>query len=77
MLAAVGSGAAKELAELMRQDPGYDVNMDQDGYGRTLLQEACLQDSRSPVISLLLAHPDINVNVKNKYGCTPLLLHLS
>ena len=27
MLAAVESGDAKELAELIRQDPGFDVNI--------------------------------------------------
>jgi len=27
MLAAVQSGDVKKLAELMRQDPGFDVNM--------------------------------------------------
>ena len=31
-----------------------------------------LAGSRSAVIPILLAHPDIDVNVKNKYGFTPL-----
>jgi len=35
------------------------------------LHYACDGDSSFPVIPLLLAHPDINVNVKNKYGETP------
>ena len=59
------------MAELMRQDPGFNVNMELDGNGYTLLHYACVEDSRSAVIPLLLAHPDIDVNVKNKYGCTP------
>ena len=71
MLAAVKSGDAKVLAELIRQDPGFDVNMDQTGYGNTLLHFACGDSSRSAVISLLLAHPDIDINVKNKYGSAP------
>ena len=71
MLAAVKEGDAKELAGLMRQDPGFKVNMDQDGEGWTLLHFACNSDSRSAVIPLLLAHPDIDVNVKDKYGGTP------
>jgi len=71
MQAAVQSGDAKKLAELIRQDPGFDVNMDQDGDGLTLLHEACDGESRSAVIPLLLAHPDIDVNVKDKYGATP------
>jgi len=69
MLAAVKKGDAKELAELMRQDPGFDVNMDQDGNEWTLLHYACSEDSRSPVIPLLVAHPDIDVNVKDRDLC--------
>ena len=71
MLAAVQSGNAKKLAELIRQDPGFKVNMDQDGEGWTLLHYACYKDSRSAVIPLLLAHPDMDVNVKNSSGSTP------
>jgi len=57
MLAAVEKGDAKELAELMRQDHGFNVNVDQDEIEWTLLHYACLGDSRSAVIPLLLAHP--------------------
>jgi len=64
MLAAVKKGDAKRLAELMRQDPGFKVNM-LDGNGLTLLHYACLDSDRSAVIPLLLAHPDIDVNVKD------------
>jgi len=71
MLAAVQSGDAEELAELVGQDPGFDVNMEVDGLGSTLLHYACLDSSSSPVIPLLLAHPDIDVNVKDSYGWTP------
>jgi len=70
MLAAVRSGDAKKLAELIRQDPGFDVNKeDEDGY--TLLHFACSGDWRSAVIPLLLAHPDIDVNLKDRSGRTP------
>jgi len=66
------SGDAKELAELIRQDPGFNVNMDHsDGEGRTLLHAACWRTHRSPVIPVLLAQPDIDVNAKNKEGYTP------
>jgi len=71
MLAAVCDGDVKELAELMRQDPDFKVNMAQDGNGRTLLHFACLDSERSAVIPLLLAHPDIDVNLKDSYGWTP------
>ena len=71
MEAAVQSGDAKKVAEMIRQDPGFKVNMDQDGNGLTLLHHACFDGKRSAVIPLLLAHPDIDVNLKNKYGQTP------
>jgi len=71
MRAAVRNGDAKELAELLRQDPGFDVNVDQDGSGVTLLHYACSGDSRSAVIPLLLAHTDIDVNSKTANGETP------
>jgi len=48
MRAAVKSGDAKKVAELIRQDPGFNVNMAVDGYGYTLLHEACLESSSSP-----------------------------
>ena len=71
MKAAVESGDVKKLAELIRQDPGFKVNMAVDGYGSTLLHHACDSDSRSAMIPLLLAHPDINVNPRNKFRWTP------
>jgi len=70
MKAAVKEGDAQKVAELMKQDPGFDVNM-LDEYGVTLLHYACLGDSSPAVIPLLLAHPGIDVDVKNSYGQTP------
>ena len=70
MQAAVDGGDAKKLAELIRQDPGFKVNQ-QDEDGLTLLHYACGEDHRSAVIPLLLAHPDIDVNVKDTSGQTP------
>jgi len=71
MLAAILDGDAKKFAELIRQDPGFKVNMGQDGFERTLLHYACWDNRSSPVIPLLLAHPDIDVNAKNGNGYTP------
>jgi len=62
------------LAELMRQDSGFNVNMDQTGRGNTLLHIACRDCSCSTVTPLLLAHPDIDVNVKNNHGVTAFFL---
>jgi len=72
MLTTVEEGDAKKLAELMRQDHGFNVNQ-QDEDGRTLLHYACLDSSRSAIIPLLLADPHIDVNLKNQYGSTPFL----
>jgi len=73
MLAAIEKGDVEKLAELIRQDPGFDVNKDDD-YGRTLLHHACLDSRRSAVIPLLLAHPDVDVNLKDTGGRAPLFL---
>ena len=71
MLDAVLSGDAKKLAELIRrQDPDFNVNKDRSGDGRTLLHYPCGKN-RSAVIPILLAHPDIDVNVKDRSGDTP------
>ena len=58
------------MAELIRQDPGFRVN-ELDGDGYTLLHFACLGSDRSPMIPLLLAHPDIDVNLKDIDEQTP------
>ena len=71
LLHAVQSGDAKKVAELMRQDPGFNVNMAVDVHGWTLLHFACSEESSSAMIPLLLAHPDIEVNEKNKGGWAP------
>jgi len=45
--------------------------MAQDEVGRTLLHHACNEDSRSAVIPLLLAHPEIDVNKTTGSGFCP------
>jgi len=47
MEAAVKKGDVKKFAELMRQDPGFNVNMDL-GNGCTLLHDACRENQCSP-----------------------------
>jgi len=74
MLAAVRNGDVEKFAELIRQNPGFKVNMGMYGLGRTLLHYACQYSERSPVIPLLLAHPDIDVNVKSNGGSTPFIM---
>ena len=74
MKAAVESGDAKKVAELIKQDPGFNVNMVTNRIWFTLLHVACFEDSRSAVIPLLLAHPDIDVNSNDGFGRTPFYL---
>ena len=69
MRAAVIRGNSRKLADLIRKDPGFDVNS-QDGEGATLLHHACVYGKDS-VIPLLLAHPDIDANLKESRGWTP------
>ena len=45
-----------------------ELQMVLDGHERTLLHYACSGDNRSAVIPLLLAHPGIDVNVRDIYG---------
>jgi len=71
MFAAVCDGDARKLSELIGQDPGFNVNMGQDEFGRTLLHFACLESGRSAVIPFLLAHPAIDVNLKSRNESTP------
>jgi len=71
MLTAVQNGDAKKVAELMGQDPGFEVNMGLDRGRLTVLHHACCEDHRSAVIPLFLAHPDIDVNLKDEFGRTP------
>ena len=74
MLAAVEEGDVEKMAELMGQDPDFNVNKVQDRVGRTLLHHASCESDRSAVIPLLLAHPDIDVNMKDSYGMAPFYL---
>ena len=72
MLATVQSGNVKRLALLMRRDPVFNVNKDQDGFGGALLHYAWADSSH--MIPLLLVHPDIDVNWKTQSENTPFML---
>jgi len=74
MEAAVEKGDVKEVAELLRQYPDFNVNVVLDAGRRTLLHRACDASHRSAVIPLLLAHPGIDVNLEDRDGCTPFLI---
>jgi len=61
MLAAVFEGNAKELAELIRQDPGFDVNRVVDENGWTPFYHTCWSGS-TPCVRELLKDLRVKVN---------------
>ncbi|KAH6902874.1 hypothetical protein BKA70DRAFT_1404667 [Coprinopsis sp. MPI-PUGE-AT-0042] len=71
---AVRDGRAS-IARALLQWEGVDVNLE-DGEGRTLLMVACGAVIRSPykqpfqTLDLLLQHPSLDVNAKNRQGIT-------
>jgi len=59
----------EEIADLLKNNPGLDVN-DRDDDGSTALHVA---RDRFQLVKLLLAHPTINVNAQNNRGETAFL----
>ena len=64
------SGTVKEVKQFLKETPTWDVNEVLDRYGYTALHLACLY-GRHESVSVLLTHPQINVNHVNMYGSTP------
>ena len=61
----------------LRDIPGIDINWrDQKHSWETFLHSACSLD-RVQIIALLLAHPSIDVNQKDKFGTTPFMIACS
>jgi len=68
---AVGGGKVEEVKEILRSNPNLKVNWKNDkASDRTALIIAC-ENGHDSVVSILLTHPDIDVNVKNGSGYTP------
>jgi len=65
---AVKDRAVEEVREILRNNPNLDFNW--WGEKGTAFYIACSGGS-DIIVSLLLAHPDIDVNVKDNCGCTP------
>ena len=70
MLDAVESGDVEELAELIRQDPGFKVNVAVDGNGSTLLHYAC--NGHTSCAREMLKDSRVKVNEPDDDGYTPL-----
>ena len=59
------------MKEILRSNPNLKVNWKNDkDSDYTALYRACVNGHDS-IVSILLAHPDIDVNVKNGNGYTP------
>ena len=69
---AIKASNVSKAKEILRDTPNLKVNwVNHAEYGTPFLSVACDKGLDS-VVSILLAHPDINVNLKTKYGWTPL-----
>jgi len=68
---AVNGGKVEEVKEILRSNPNLKVNWkNEKDNDYTALIIAC-ENGHDSIVSILLAHPDINVNVKNGSGYTP------
>jgi len=68
---AVSSGNMEALKEILRNNPTINVSWKSES-GWTALHVACVKGYDS-IVSILLAHPAIDVSVKGVYGPTPFL----
>jgi ankyrin repeat protein len=69
----VQTGIANEVKQFLEDNPTFNVNEVLYGHGYTALHFAC-RDDHHEIVSVLLMHPQINVNQKNNKGSTPFLL---
>ena len=71
---AADNGKVEEVKSILRKNPSLNVNWKSKERGATTaLYIACISGHDS-VVSILLAHPDIDPNLKNTSGNTPFLI---
>jgi len=68
LISAAGEGRTNEVKDILTKNPTISVNWRNSG--RTALRVACELDHDS-VVSILLAHPDIDVNLQDDNENTP------
>jgi len=73
LIDAAKSGLIEEVKSLLRDHPDLDVNWENHEVHSTALHVAS-NDGHVEVVKLLLAHPVINVNLRDKFGRTAFLL---
>jgi ankyrin repeat protein len=64
------SGDVEEVKKYLKDNPTFNVNELLDEYDYTALHFACLYGHHE-IVSVLLVHPQINVNQKSNAGWTP------
>ena len=70
---AAEDGRVEEVKSILRKNPSLNVNWKNEGVGAyTTLFVACFHGHDS-VVSILLAHPDIDPNLKQVNGNTPFM----
>jgi len=70
---AAKDGNVDVVKSILRKNPSLNVNWkNEEEDAMTALYAACNQGHDS-VVSILLAHPDIDPNLKEKYGWTPFM----
>jgi len=73
---AARGGRVEEVKEILRSNPTLNVNVNGDHSGWRALHQACYYGHDS-IVSILLAHPDIDVNQTNADGFTPFYMGCS
>ena len=68
---AVSNDDVPSVVNLLKQQPNYSLNLTKEDGGDTVLHVACRHDEPE-IVEILLHHPHINPNAKNRNGETPL-----
>jgi len=72
---AVERGGVEEVKEILRLNPTVKVNWENHQvFGHPVALHRACAAGRDSIVSILLAHPGIDVNQKNYYGNTPFRL---
>ena len=71
---ATKDGCVSEVSTLLRDHPEIDVNWTNPEFFQWTPLHIASSYDHVELVKLLLAHPDINFNVKNKFGKTPFSL---
>ena len=66
-------GNVEEVMRILSNNPTLDVKWrDESEESETALHVVCA-GGRDSIVSILLAHPNVDVNATDKYGCTPFM----